>query len=150
MKNIIDYLTNMGRYNPHSKEAERQALICALVYGLPFFVLMFFAQKSHADGLRTSHLVAGTAGYVIGKQGNSSTQPTQQPAKQFNMLPVDCRLSDGVCITPSGKNHKPTDICQATYGESYKFNSFVIQGERQIIILCEPTNNKPYWDGKTK
>jgi len=119
MKNIIDFLTNLHKYNPNSGMAQIQAAVIAILIAIPLIAVVFYGQKANAEGIRTSHLVAGTAGYVIGKQGNNSTTaPQQQPTKQFTLLPVDCRLSEGVCISPFGKPQTPQTQCQATYGAS--------------------------------
>ena len=83
-------------------------------------------------------MMSGAVGYAIGKSGNRQTT-INNGGVEMGVLPYDCTLYDGRCITEGGMNSIPIKAACGTIGPDYTAVGFKKVGTyaSQVIILCK-------------
>ena len=86
-------------------------------------------------------LDAGSAalGYVVGKGGGEHRTIVNNGGVEMGVLPYDCTLHDGRCITEGGNNSIPIKAACGTIGPDYTAVGFKKVGTcaSEVIILCK-------------
>jgi hypothetical protein len=83
-------------------------------------------------------VTSAAVGYVVGKSGGAK-QTVVNGGVDMGVLPFDCTLSDGRCITLGGKKSIPVAEVCSIIGKDYKPVGFKKVGTyaSDVIILCK-------------